>query len=60
MSKNVLSRRRDPYELLERMLNETSLTTKRAHHGHIIGWLIYYLHELSLCTALRVSTQLAP
>lgn len=37
MSRHILSQRRDPLELLEKMLNETSLTTKRVAHNHIIG-----------------------
>lgn len=36
MSSHIISRRRYPLEILERALNNTTLTVKRVEHGHII------------------------
>lgn len=37
MFTHVIRKTRDPYYLLERALNKTSLTTKQVAHGHILG-----------------------
>ena len=37
MSNHVIAKRRDALELLERLLNTTSLTTKRVSHHNVIG-----------------------
>ena len=45
MSLRVIKHTRDPLELIERMLNKTTLVTQRVGHDQIMGKCIAIAHD---------------
>ncbi len=52
MSSIIMVKRSNKYDLLERILNKTALTTKKVTHGNILGRFLF-IARLKICSIIK-------